>query len=379
MILLSAMLGALFLYLLQNYIYRKYWNKNLSVELSFSADKAVEGEELVLYETVLNKKLLPLPILKVKFKTSKYLSFQNMNNSNITDHYYRNDLLSVMMYQKFTRALPFLCSRRGYYTIHNTDAVCSDLFLTFEAVTTFDTDIHLYVYPKPVDYDSFQAPFKMMLGTVLTKRFINEDPFEFRGIREYQTYDTLKAVNWKASAKTGALKVNVNDYTSSQKVIIYLNLEPDTIWKHEDLEEESIRLAASLSLAFTAQGIPTSLHTNGRDILTHETLHVPAGSGISHINTFNEVLARIDTTLEVPAFVPAFGEKCRQTGEHDYVVIISFYQKDDLAQLLKTLSESGTDFSWIIPVSKEVTVTAPEELMPYIIPWESERGELFES
>jgi uncharacterized protein (DUF58 family) len=211
-----------------------------------------------------------------------------------------------------------------------------------------------------------------MLGTVLTRRFINEDPFEFRGIREYQTYDNLKAVNWKASAKTGALKVNVNDYTSSQQVKIYLNLEPDTIWKHEDLEEESIRLTASLASAFIAQGIPTSLYTNGRDILTHESLHIPAGSGISHVNTFNEILARIDTTLEVPAFVPAFGEDCKQISEHDYVVFISFYQKNDLLQLLKTLSDSGTDFSWIIPVNKVVNVSAPEDLMPFIIPWESD-------
>lgn len=370
MILLSAMLGALLLYLLQNYLYHKYWNKALSVSLSFSDDKAVEGDELILYETVTNKKLLPLPILKVKFMTSKNLTFRNMNNSNITDNYYRNDLLSVMMYQKLTRALTFQCSHRGYFAIHNTDVVCSDLFLTFEAVANYDTDISLYVYPKPVDPERFQAPFKKMLGTVLTRRFINEDPFEFRGIREYQAYDNLKSVNWKASAKTGTLKVNVNDYTSSQQVKIFLNLEPDTIWKHEDLEEESIRMAASLASAFTGQGIPTSLHTNGRDILTHDIVTIPAGSGISHIDTINEVLARIDTTQPVPAFVPSVEEECRHLESHDYIVFISFYQKEDLQQLLSELMENGTDFSWIIPVNKEVTVTAKGDLAPYIIPWE---------
>lgn len=370
MILLSAMLGALVLYLLQNYLYHKFWNKNLSVSLTFSAQKAVEGDELALYETVINKKLLPLPILKVKFMTSKYLTFQNMNNSNITDNYYRNDLLSVMMYQKLTRKLTFLCSHRGYYVIHNADVVCSDLFLTFEAVNNYNTDIHLHVFPKPVDYYKFQPAFKKMLGTVLTKRFINEDPFEFRSIREYQTYDNLKSINWKASAKTGTLKVNVNDYTSSQQVKIFLNLEPDTIWKHEDLEEESIRLAASLAAAFMDQGIPVSLYTNGRDILTHEIINISAGSGTNHLNSINEELARIDTAQAVQAFVPCFEELCKNSSEKDYIVFISFYQKEDIQTLMLALKDAGTDFSWIIPANREVTVTAGGDLLPYIIPWE---------
>lgn len=372
MILLSVMLGAFLMYLLQKYLYRKYWDKNLSVNLSLSAEKAVEGDEVILYETVTNKKLLPLPILEVKFKTSRNLIFQNMNNSNITDFYYRNDLLSVMMYQKLTRSLPFICSRRGYYTIHNIDAVCSDLFMTSEAVATLDTDIRLYVYPKPVNFQKLEASFNKILGSVLTKRFINEDPFEFRGIREYQTYDDLKSVNWKASAKTGSLKVNVNDYTSSWQVKIFLNLESDSIWKREDLEEESIRLTLSLASAFITRGIPVSLYTNGIDILTHEKSIIPAGSGSNHITVFNEVLARIDTSQEVEAFVPAFYKDFYDSGKEDYIVIISFYQKEDLQNLLNGLLTDGYGFSWIVPCNRDVAVSPVEELSPYVIPWEAE-------
>ncbi len=367
---LSAMLGALLLYLLQNYLYRRYWNKNLSIDLKFSEDNAVEGEELILYETVMNKKLLPLPILKVKFMTSRYLNFLDTNNSSVTDNYYRNDLLSIMMYQKLTRSLTFLCARRGYYIINNADLVCSDMFITFEAVASYDTDTRLYVYPKPLDFNKFQVSFHKMLGAVLTKRFINEDPFEFRGIREYQSYDNLKSVNWKASAKTGSLKVNVNDYTSQQQVKIFLNLESDTIWKHEDLEEESIRIAASLASAFIKEGIPAAIYTNAKDIITHNILNISSGSGFGHVKTINEMLARIDTSQAVPAFVPCVQEEFIHFSDNDYIIIISFYQKEDLQQLLSSFTETRTDFSWIIPTNHDVTVNAVEELRPYIIPWE---------
>ncbi len=367
---LSAMLGALLLYLLQNYLYHRYWNKNLSVDLSFSEDRAVEGEELILYETVINKKLLPLPMLKVKFMTSKYLSFLDTNNSMVTDNYYRNDLLSAMMFQKLTRSLTFLCAHRGYYTINSVEVVCSDMFVSFEAVASHDLDIHLYVYPKPVESGKFQAPFYKMLGAVLTRRFINEDPFEFRSIREYQSYDNLKSVNWKASAKTGSLKVNVNDYTSSQQIKIFLNLESETIWKQEDLLEESIRIAASFASAFIEQGIPAAIYTNGRDIITHEVLNIPAGSGTNHVKALHETLARIDTAQAPPAFVPAIEEECIHGSDNYYIIFISSYQKDDLQRLLSSFSETKAEFSWIIPVNKEVGINALEELMPYVVPWE---------
>ncbi|WFR56188.1 DUF58 domain-containing protein [Anaerocolumna sp. AGMB13025] len=370
MILLSAMLGALLLYLLQNYFYHKYWNKNLSVKLSFSEEAAVEGEEVILYETLMNKKLLPLPILKVKFMTSKYLAFQDMNNSNITDNFYRNDLISIMMYQKLTRSLTFLCSHRGYYSIQNADVVCSDLFLTFEKVANYDMNLNLYVYPGPVELTKFETPFKKMLGTVLTRRFMNEDPFEFRSIREYQPYDNIKSVNWKASAKTGSLKVNVNDYTSSQQVKLFINLEADSIWKHEDLEEESIRIAAAFAFAFIKQGIPTSIHTNTRDIITGDLLTIPAGSGASHIKTIQEALSRIDTTKAFPSFVATLGEEFQTSGSSDYIILISFYQKADLQELLLPFIENRTDFSWIIPTNREVTITTGDGFEPYIIPWE---------
>jgi hypothetical protein len=368
--LLSAMLGALLLYLLQNYLYHKYWNKNLSVILSFSEERTVEGEDLTLFETVINKKSLPLPILKVKFMTSKYLNFLDMNNSIVTDNYYRNDLLSIMMYQKLTRSLTFQCVHRGYYTIDNVDMVCSDMFMSFEVVANYNMEIHLYVYPKPVDFAKFQAPFQKMLGTVLTRRFINEDPFEFRSIREYQSYDNIKSVNWKASAKTGSLMVNVNDFTSSQQVKIFLNIESDSIWKHEDLLEESIRIAASFATAFIEQGIPAAIYTNARDIITHDILDIPAGSGINHVKTLNEVLARIDTNQAIPAFVPTIQDEFIHPPDNDYILVISFYQKEDLQQLLSAFMDTRTDFSWIIPTNHDVNIIVREELMPYVIPWE---------
>jgi Uncharacterized conserved protein (some members contain a von Willebrand factor type A (vWA) domain) len=370
---LYACLGVFLLFQLQQVLYRRFWDKNLSVQLSFSKNNAVEGDELVLYETVTNQKLLPIPILKIKFMTSRYLSFLDTRTTEVTDHYYRNDILSVMMYQKLTRSVSFACSHRGYFTIDKVFLICNDIFLNFEHIKSCDMGIHLYVYPKPVDYDRISIPFQKMFGTILTKRCLNEDPFEFRSIREYQTYDALKTINWKASAKTGSLMVNVYDYTSSQQVKILLNLESETLWRYETLEEESIRLAASFAAAFIEQGIPASLYSNSPNPLTGNLFSVPAGSSPHHIQTINETLSRIDTSLTMPGFISAVGSEIENASSNDTILIISTYQKEDLQEQLSCLAKNKIDFSWMIPYNKEIKLHIRNELLPHVIYWEMEK------
>jgi uncharacterized protein (DUF58 family) len=246
------------------------------------------------------------------------------------------------------------------------------MLLESELVKGCDLNIHLYVYPRPVEYSRFEVPFQKMLGTILTKRFINEDPFEFKSIREYQSYDMMKSINWKASAKTGSLMVNVYDHTASQQIKILLNLESDTIWLYEDLQEESIRIAAAFAASFIEQGIPTSIYTNGLDVISKELLYVPAGSGRNHLRAINEALARINASLAMPSFATALCETLNNANSNDYIILISFYQRIDLQQLLEKLSHNHIDFSWIVPLNHEVKLTADGELLSHVIPWELE-------
>lgn len=365
-----AIVGVILLYYLYRYLFQKCWSRKLKVEITLSKDHAFEGEDLVLTETVWNHKLLPLPILKVKFMTSRHLVFQDMSNSKISDNYYRNDLISVLMYQKLTRSIPFRCSNRGYFTIDKIYLVSSDLLLSKEYVSESDIHVHLYVYPRPVDARQLEIPFQKMLGTVLTKRFMNEDPFEFKSIREYQTYDTLKTINWKASAKAGSLMVNVFDYTSSQQIHIFINLEPAVLRIQGAFLEESIRVAATLAVKFIEQGVPTSIYTNALDIITKKPVSIPAGSGVNHIRSINEALARIDTGSDILGFLPKFKKEMHDFTHNDYIVLISSYQREDLQQLLSTMLQDKIDFMWVIPNNSEMTNHIAPELMPYTVEWE---------
>ena len=118
MLIIWIVFGAVFLFYLQKWIYGHYWEKDLSAELSFSRESAVEGEVCQLSERVENGKLLPLPMLKVKFQVSRKLRFSDEGDGAVTDKYYRNDILSLGPRQRVIRTIPFVWGiwwRRIYF------------------------------------------------------------------------------------------------------------------------------------------------------------------------------------------------------------------------------------------------------------------------
>lgn len=357
------------LFFLQRKLYRKYWNRNLSISMKFSESSAREGERLKLSETVVNRKMLPLPVLRVKFSASRNLRFDDQNNSQVSDQFYRNDILSAMMYQKITRSLDFTCSKRGYYTINRIDAVTSDIFLSTNMVEVIPCNLHLSVYPRLITRRDFDILFQQMFGTVLARRVINEDPFEFRGIREYQPFDSMRSVNFKASAKTGSLKVNQHAYTSSQQVRLLLNLEQETIWHYDELMEESMRLASTLAGEFVEEGIPISLISNGCDLITKKPVRIPAGSGRGHDNTIDEALARIDTSIRAESFLPAMAEVLESRTKEDTIVLISSFQRDDFFDSVRQLQNEQIPFFWIVPLHEDMPLTVPDDLASHVIRW----------
>jgi len=64
----------------------------------------------------------------------------------------------------------------------------------------------------------------------------------------------MKTINWKATARTGDLMVNIRNYTSLRAVRIFLNLADTGILKNEQLVELCISIAARFAGELLEQG-----------------------------------------------------------------------------------------------------------------------------
>ena len=169
------------------------------MEIRFSSDHAVKGDEIELIETVANRKYLPLPYIYVKFQTDKSLFFLGKDGSNaVSDKAYRNDVFSLMNYQQAVRRIPLRCTKRGIYRIRNVQMVSTGAFMGDVLAAESAQDAVITVYPKTADTDRLAVPFFQMMGTVERNKYLYEDHFMFRGIREYQSYDSMNQVNWTA-------------------------------------------------------------------------------------------------------------------------------------------------------------------------------------
>ena len=315
------------LYILQDLIYKTFWDKNLSVSIHFQDKAVLEGEQATLTEVIENRKLLPLAYLNVKFQVSRNLVF---------------------------------------------------LLMTSEYIGTLDQNTYLYVYPKYLNIDCLDVPFRKMIGTMTSRQFLYEDPFEFRGIRDYTVTDPMNSVNWTASARTGELMVNVHDSTSSQEAIIILNLETETVWVYEQLHEIAIRLAASISYYFLNTGVPTRMICNGSDCITDQVAVIPTGSGLRHVNAIAEVLARIDLTRTVVSCTDQLHEltnKMANSTSAPLYIMISNSMSNSLQDAFEQLIKTGSSAMWIAPLYEDMELRVRKVPNMEIIRWEVNKYE----
>ena len=355
--------GAAALYLLQRWLYERYWNMGLTAGLAFQTKSAVEGEEGLLLERVENRKALPLPMVKVKFQVSRNLRFADEGEGSVTDQYYRNDILSLSGHQRVIRRLPFSCMKRGYYCIHGLDLVGADLFLSQEMMMETEGESVLYVYPRPAEGVELMAAIRKLNGEILAKRHMLEDPFEYRGIREYAPFDEMKSINWKATARTDELMVNIRGYTALQSVRIFLNLEDAGIRRKSELIELCIRIAVRFAQELLDQGIRVAVFANGRDVLSGEILRMLPGAGVSHMESINRAFARLDVE-KTTDFEETFARELEQEEKETAALFLSLERGSRFVHLMEKFARHGTEFAWFCPLlpDMESGVENPERL-----------------
>lgn len=371
MVIAVILIGAFLMSYLLETFYRKYWKQGLEARVDFQKEPAMEGEEACLTETIINRKWLFLPVLQVAFQLHRNLWFADGENTSVSDQCYKRDIFSVGSYQKITRTIPFLCKSRGYYELNKVELVTRSPMMTksyYETLQHFD---NFYVYPKQIDDQRLEIPFQKVLGSVLTRKNLYEDPFEFRGIREYQPTDPMSKINWKASARTDQWMVNLYGSTSAQEVILFLDVEDETIWKFDDIHEEGIRLAASMTAKCVQQGIPVGIRSNGRDCKTKELFRLETGSGKQQVRFVNEGLARMDLLQKAESMEAVLERELEnmENTQRTYVMISKNQRKTCYEDFLKLLGQ-GASGIWIATLYDEMELTLPENRQVPIVRWE---------
>jgi len=352
----------LLMLLLQSYAYKRLWDRGLSFSVRFSAREAFEGDTLHLREELANKKFLPLPWVNTRIDVPAEFTFLNRQGELISPDGKGSSLFAIMMYTAIRRKHRFICTKRGLFNLREARISASDLL----HASQFDKDVHLRgqltVFPKLLDFEEVDLLYKQLDSAMMSKKIIDPDPFEFRGIRDYQPTDALKSINFKASAIAQTLMVNIHAPTTAQKLVLVLNLDSLGALTNPEIYEQSIRLTATLAQHYIDQGANLSFTTNGRDCITAVPMSVNGGTSDGHLYKIFECLARVSTSYQ-RASMTDYVEQI--TDREQVYLFVSPYQGEAFITAFEELNDRGISAYMVVPVfdGKQDTVKETENVM----------------
>lgn len=222
-------------------------------------DRAFHGETITVRLVCQNMSRLPMPW--IEFSESIPPALRS------GDAMQRVIYLSGRQKREFTYKIQ--AGRRGYYRIGPLRLNAGDLFGLIEGQSGQVKEDFMTVYPRIISLSSLGLPSRLPFGTVAAKQRLFEDPARPRGIRQYQSGDSQRHINWKVSAHTDSLLIKRFEPAISLEAAILLNLHSADYerrdWRY--LSEWAITTAASVATYLVNQRQPVGLISNGIDPL----------------------------------------------------------------------------------------------------------------
>src|SRR5215208_2335653 len=197
------------------------------------------GERIKIDLHVQNKGWLPVPWLELR--ETLPVALVGPNNFQSVIH------LGPRADAKFEYSVE--ARKRGYYAIGPLFISTGDILGLRDSLQATKHAEHLVVYPKIIPFPSVDIPSHSPQGTLRHALPLFEDPTRVFGKRGYTSGDSLRRVDWKASAATGQLQVKVFEPSIALETCIILNLHAEDYYYRSriDSTELAIVIAASIS------------------------------------------------------------------------------------------------------------------------------------
>lgn len=366
------------------------WGRCSFAGLNFShrlsRECAFFGERLVYSQEITNNKLLPLPWLMVETEVPSDVGFLKGRPS---AHYkvkkrMLSALFSAMWYEKITKKYPILCENRGYYFFGPTRILSGDIFGFVKISMINNVLVKLVVYPRILDVKTESGENYSPAGSLVKKSFVFKDSYNVSGTRDYVPGDSIKSIDWKASARTARLIVREYDASFNRKAAVFLNINTYQFpWEGIDVNllELSIMTAASVVNKAVSEGFDVMFLSNARvmseDMDTELTTCIPYGRGISHLKVILESLARMHP-FSMIALEDVMLKAYSRLKRDEKIICITPYLSERMTELLKFMALKGIDITLILTGNKDNNVKAFERIKTYRVAGEGNWREMEE-
>ena len=274
------------------YIVSIFWTRQSAINISCvrKFEKRIFlGEEVSVQLEIHNRGWLPIPWLFIY----ESLPVELAAGSSI------KRVVSLGPHGKAVIFYKLNAYKRGYYPVGPFTTKFGDTLGLADVQELERQPDFITVYPHIITFTNAHLPSRSPLGTMRHQQPIFEDPSRVRGKRDYVASDSLRRVDWKASASTGRLQIKQFEPSIALQTVIFLNLNGSEYNTRNriDATELAIVVAASLANWAVIQKQAVGLTTNGIDSHSNNQAvqPIPSRKGRGHLIHILDLLARIQT------------------------------------------------------------------------------------
>lgn len=238
-----------------------HWRLSRTVRLNRTLQpQAFYGDIVPVEVTIHNGIRLPVPWLRLQDTIPGYLKPTPRPEW----------LVSVRGQEKQRLKYILECKRRGRYLIGPLEGKIGVLLDTGREGganwQSWNIVSRLVVYPQIVPLEQLLLPSRLPMGNMRTRQPLLPDPSRIAGVREYQSGDDPRQIDWRNTARQTQLMVKEFERTRVLSLAIFLDLRPpDRQYSWQKLAETSIIAAASLANRAYDLKQPVGLFSNGFD------------------------------------------------------------------------------------------------------------------
>jgi len=287
--------------LLSGFVAKKWSDHALDAlrfERRLPENRAFAGEKVSMTLRLINDKLLPLPWVELRDLISEDLPVgeERMTPSGSPGQVYLHRTTHLAWYERVNWPLELDAPARGYYRLGPSRIDSGDMFGFFPVEREDERTDAIIVYPTTYTMPELGLPAARPFGERKGRERIFEDPTRFAGLRDYRPGDSIRRIDWKASARRQALQSRVFEPSSTLHLLVAVNVNtlahswqryvPETL-------ERVLSVAASVARFGFESGYAIGLVANGAYPTSDRPMRIPVGRAPDQLMRVLEALAVI--------------------------------------------------------------------------------------
>jgi uncharacterized protein (DUF58 family) len=237
------------------------------------------------------------------------------------------------------------CHRRGVYTLDTVSVFANG------SPINFDAPISLTVYPEISQKSPALPAVTTMVGEHITSRALISDPFSLAGIRDYRYGDTMRQINYKATARSAysavPLKVNNYDFCRNYSFVVCLNFHVNwdelmTVDAYENIMESGLSVAATALSEASKAGGRIGFAANCECESKERFLTYKMNSGKHHFLDIMDCMAKIKLE-DGMSFSAMLSHYVSMNAENTQYILVTAYVDEQIGAKIDLLRRAGND------------------------------------